>query len=319
MLNESRKPSVTRDITRLENIKSNLKIRSIFLQELRHFFIVNDFLEIETPIMIQSPAPEDHINAPQAGDFFLRTSPELHMKRLVAAGYDKIFQIGSCFREGEIGRLHNAEFSMLEWYEAGKDYSDLLLFLKDLLVSTVKKVLGSTAVNFAGNIVEFDTEWKIYTVREAFKEFAGTTPEKAIEDGMFEILLTEKIEPKLPKDRPVVLKDYPAAMAALSRLKEDDNTLAERWELYLGGIEIANAYSELTDPLEQEKRFEAVNKRREELNLPSYSVDSDFFAALKYGIDDYAGIALGIDRLIMILTDSNNISDVLSFVETKDN
>ena len=125
MLNESKKP---RDITRLENIKSNLTLRSVFLQELRSFFFKKEFLEIDTPVMIQSPAPEDYINAPSAGDFFLRSSPELHMKRLVAAGYDKIFQIGACFREGEMGRLHNPEFTMLEWYEAGKNYDDLLAF-----------------------------------------------------------------------------------------------------------------------------------------------------------------------------------------------
>lgn len=118
MLNESKKPN---DLIRLEKIRSNLEFRSRYLKELRNYFFTSDFIEVETPVMIKSPAPEDYINAPPAGDFFLRTSPELHMKRLIAAGYSKIFQIGSCFRADEIGTLHNVEFSMLEWYEAGKD------------------------------------------------------------------------------------------------------------------------------------------------------------------------------------------------------
>ena len=313
MLNESKKPD---DLIRLEKIKSNLEFRSRYLKELRNYFFANDFIEIETPVMIQSPAPEDYINAPPTGDFFLRTSPELHMKRLVAAGYKKIFQIGPCFREGETGTLHNVEFSMLEWYEIGKDYNKLLISLQKLLLNTIKNATGSTLISFRGRAIGLN-EWKSYTVRDAFSEFAGTSPEKAIENGEFEIILTEKVEPNLPKDRPVILKDYPASMAALSRLKEDDSSLAERWELYLGGIEIANAYSELIDPGEQRKRFDIVHENRKKLNLPKYSDDSDFFAALEYGMDSYTGIALGIDRLIMVLTDAPNIREVISFTEPR--
>ena len=312
MLNESKKPE---DIVRLEKIKSNLEFRSVFLKELRSFFLANDFLEIETPVFIKSPAPEDHINAPPAGDFFLRTSPELHMKRLISAGYDKIFQIGPCFRMGEKGTLHNIEFSMLEWYETEKDYNDLLVFTKKLLVNAVKNTLGTSSIIFRGITIDLEAEWKIYTVRDAFNEFAGTTPEKAIDEEIFEIILTEKIEPNLPKDRPVILKDYPASMAALSRLHKNDNTLAERWELYLGGIEIANAYSELTELMEQQKRLNAAHENRKKFNLPKYSNDSDFFAAMKYGMPPFAGIALGIDRLIMLITNANSIQETISFIE----
>ena len=303
------------DVVRLEKIRSNLEFRSRYLKELRSFFFADKFLEIETPIMIKSPAPEDYINAPQAGDSFLRTSPELHMKRLIAAGFKKIFQIGPCFRAGEIGVLHNVEFSMLEWYETGKDYNDLLTFTKKMLLDTIKNSTGSTTVSFRGNKIEFGAPWKVYTVREAFSDFAEISPEQAVRDGNFEIILTEKIEPNLPKDKPVIVKDYPASMAALSKLKENDNSLAERWELYLGGIEIANAYSELVDPEEQQKRFDEAHENRKFLNLPAYPNDSDYFAALEYGMDSYAGIALGIDRLIMVLTDAHCIKDVVSFTE----
>ena len=313
MLSESKKPD---DLVRLKKIKSNIEFRSRYLNELRSYFVTHNFVEIETPVMVQSPAPEDYINAPQVGDFFLRTSPELHMKRLIASGFKKIFQIGPCFREGEKGKLHNVEFSMLEWYEVGKDYNYLLNFIQKLLIATVKNTIGSTTISFNGTDIDL-TQWKSYTVRDAFREFANTTPEQTIKEGSFEIILTEKIEPNLPKDRPVILKDYPASMAALSKLKEDDKTLAERWELYLGGIEIANAYSELTDPTEQITRFKLVNNNRKDLNLPEYPDDIDYLKALEYGMSPYTGIALGIDRLIMVLTDSANIREVIAFTEHK--
>ena len=312
MLSESKKPS---DVIRLEKIKSNLIFRSKFLRELRSFFLTSNFLELETPIMVKAPAPENYINAPQAGDYFLRTSPELHMKKLMTAGFEKIFQVGQCFRAGEIGVLHNVEFSMLEWYEAGKDYNDTLALTKKMLLGTVKKSTGSTVVNFRGNQIDFEEPWEVYTVREAFRKFAKTSPEQAIKDGNFEIILTEKIEPSLPKDKPVILKDYPVSMAALSKVHRNDKTLAERWELYLGGIEIANAYSELTDPIEQRRRFDEAHEFRRKANLPEYPDDSDFFAALEYGMKPYTGIALGIDRLVMVLTDASCIKDVVTFTE----
>lgn len=153
----------------------------------------------------------------------------------------------------------------------------------------------------------------IITVHDAFNQFTHYTPEKAIKENIFEILLTEKIEPQLPKNIPVILKDYPASMAALSRLKRKNPSLAERWELYLGGIEIANTYSELTDYQEQKIRFKQGHKNRQINKLPEYSEDKNFFEALKYGIPDFSGTALGIDRLIMIFTDSKTIDEVISF------
>ena len=312
MSNGLKKPD---DTVRLEKIKFNLEFRARFLKNLRDYFYSNSFLEIETPLMIKSPAPEDYINAPQAGDFFLRTSPELHMKRLVAAGFEKIFQIGSCFRAGETGKIHNVEFTMLEWYQTCDNYEDILDFTKKMLISTIKKTIGSTSISFRNNIIEFDSPWEILTVHEAFEKFANTTPEKAITENSFEIILTEDIEPWLPKEKPVIIKDYPISMAALSKIKESNSKVAERWELYLGGIEIANAYSELTDPTEQRKRFEKAHKNREKSGLPKYSDDSDFFEALEYGMKPYTGIALGIDRLVMVLTDSPGIKEVISFLE----
>lgn len=302
------------DLVRLESIKPNLVQRSNIIRELRNSFFDRGFIETDTPTLIKAPAPEDYIDAPRSGACFLRSSPELHMKRLVAAGYEKIFQIGPCFRAREIGKLHNVEFTMLEWYETGKTYIDLIYFLKDLLLEIVTKTKGTSKIRFKDSKIDFAKEWKIFTVKEAFLKFAGTTPEEAIAKNEFEILLTEKVEPNLPKETPVILKDYPASMAALSKVNKNNN-VAERWELYLDGIEIANAYSELTDYNEQKKRFEKAHKRRRENKLSAYPDDQDFFRCLEYGIKAFAGCALGVDRLVMVLTNAETIRNVNFFTE----
>ena len=312
MLKESEKP---KDLKRINKIASKLRLRSNFLFNLRKYFIENGFVEIDTPIMIKAPAPEDYINAPQTGNYFLRTSPELHMKRLAASGIDKLFQVGPCFREGEFGCRHNVEFTMLEWYEKECDYIDLMHFLKNMFNVIIPETCSTPKIKYGKDIIDFNKEWEIITVKEAFNKFAFTTPEDAIKNDKFEILLTENIEPKLPKDRPVIIKDYPVAMAALSKVKIDEPSVAERWELYLGGIEIANTYSELTNFEEQKRRFAKAHQNRSKNGLSKYAEDKDFFDALKYGLPEFGGSALGIDRLIMILTDSHDIKDVLSFTE----
>lgn len=304
------------DVRRLGRIKSFLEKRARLLTALRSFFADEGFLEVDTPSRIRSPAPEDHINAPPCGSFFLRSSPELHMKRLVAAGYDKIFQIGPCFREGERGRLHGEEFTMLEWYEAGSDYETLLKTTAGMLRHAAR-LAGPPAVPASGApVVDLDAEWLVMTVDDAFRRFGGVSATEAVRRDEFELILVDKVEPALPKDRPVVLKDYPAAMAALSRLKPGAPGVAERWELYLGGVEIANAYSELIDPIEQRTRFEAVAERRRRSGLPEYPTDHEFLIALENGMPACAGCALGIDRLSMIFCGADSIADVRSFSDS---
>lgn len=303
------------DLLRLQALAPRLASRSRCSRLVRDFFHGRGFVEIETPARILSPAPEDHINSPPCGRHFLRSSPELHMKRLVAAGMGKIFQLGPCFREGERGKLHNEEFAMLEWYEAATDYNGLQAFLRDLLRFVAQGLHGSTRVKFRGQTIDFAADWEELTVADAFVRYAGVTPEAALADDLFEILLTEKVEPALPRDRPALLKDYPAAMSALARLKPGSPSVAERWELYLGGMELANAYSELIDPVEQESRFAAAAARRLERGLPPYPPDEDFLAALRHGIPPFAGCALGFDRLVMALTDAERIDEVIAFTE----
>ena len=312
MSKESKRPE---DQIRLISLKDNLTLRSLLIREIRYFFYKKGFLEVETPIVIKAPAPEDYINAPQTGAHFLRSSPELHMKRMAAASYDKIFQIGQCFREGEIGTKHNVEFTMLEWYEVNQNYMGLMEFLRKMLHEAVVRIKGTPIVKFRGNEIDFGTDWAVYTVAEAFREFAKTDPETAIKNDEFELILVEKIEPNLPKDRPVLLKDYPASMAALSKLNAENSGTAERCELYLGGIEISNAYSELIDYNEQKIRFAKAHANRRERRLPMYPEDEDFFEVLECGMSKFAGCALGIDRLAMVLADAPDIRSVNSFTE----
>jgi len=312
MSKESKRPD---DLKRLAAIKDNLVLRSLLIREIRLHFYNEGFLEVETPIAIKAPAPEDYINAPQAGAHFLRSSPELHMKRMVAASYNKIFQIGPCFREGEIGKIHNVEFTMLEWYENSQNYMGLMEFLKEMLHEIVVKIKGSSFVDFKGQKIDFSSDWEVMTVKEAFSKFANTDPETAVKNNEFELLLIEKVEPNLPKDRPVLLKDYPSSMAALSKINVNNPETAERCELYLGGIEISNAYSELIDYNEQKVRFSMAHANRENRGLPKYPEDEDFFDALKNGMENFAGCALGIDRLAMIIADAPDIRSINSFTE----
>jgi len=260
-------------------------------------------MEVDTPVRIPAPALEDYIDAVDAGGQFLRTSPELHMKRLVAAGYYKIFQIGPCFRKGEFGEKHRTEFTMLEWYEAGANYMGILGFTEAM----VKQ--ASLDQNIRKNY--FQQRWEQMTVADAFQKYASVDINSVIAEGKFEETLCFEVEPHLGKERPLFLIDYPSSMAALSKKKDSNPDLAERWELYIDGLEIANAYSELTDPVEQRKRFKETAALRERQGREVYPMDEEFLAALEQGLPECGGIAVGIDRLCMAFCESDNIEDVV--------
>ncbi|OGV48288.1 MAG: hypothetical protein A2X49_15730 [Lentisphaerae bacterium GWF2_52_8] len=279
---------------------------------LRAYFEAHGFMEVITPSLIGAPAPEEYIEAPPVPPgLFLRSSPELQMKRLLAAGYEKIYQMGPCFRQGERGRLHREEFTMLEWYQAGADYEELLEFTRGMLISAVTALHGSGPCPCGKSTIDFTAPWCVLSVRDAFEQFADTSPKASIETNCFEEVLVSKVEPALPKDRPVVLKDYPARLGAFARLKKDDPSLAERWELYLGGVEIANAYGELTEPAEQRRRFALFNATRQSLGQKPYPEATEFLAALDAGIPPSAGCALGLERLAMILSGSERLDEVM--------
>lgn len=299
--------------TRLAGLKSVLELRAKVLSAARNFFHERDYLETATPILVPAPALELHIDACPAVNGYLRTSPELHMKRLLCAGYKRIFQIGPCFRSGERGNFHNPEFTMLEWYRADADYMDVLAETKDLLRHLAKTCLGKLTLERNGKSLDLGAEWQLFSVPKLFEKFAGWNPAADFDERRFDDDLVNCIEPHLPVDRPVVLLDYPAQVAALARLKTDDCRLAERWELYLAGLEIANAFSELTDAVEQRKRFEECARKRRAMDRAVYELDLEFLDALEKGLPPSAGVALGIDRLVMLFGGVDSLDDVLPF------
>ncbi|MCX6991968.1 MAG: EF-P lysine aminoacylase EpmA [Kiritimatiellaeota bacterium] len=297
----------------LSRFQPVLALRSRILRAIRQFFDARGFLEVETPVRIAAPALELHIDAMPSGDAWLRTSPELHMKRLLAAGCERVYQLGPCFRQGERGERHNPEFTLLEWYRTNADYRDILAETKALIAAVAEAALGRTWIDFSRTHIELMPVWEVLTVTEAFKTFAGWNPVEYFDADRFDLDMVNKVEPNLPTACPVVLMDYPAAVAALARRKPEDPRVAERWELYIGGIEIANAFSELTDPAEQRKRFEACAVERRALGKPVYPLDEYFMAALESGLPPAAGIALGVDRLVMLLAGATSLDGVLPF------
>jgi elongation factor P--(R)-beta-lysine ligase len=241
----------------LRALRRVLDLRAQLTDAIRRFFRERGFLEVDTPVLLPANAPETNIDATPAGTGWLRTSPELAMKRLLAAGVENLFQLGPCFRDGEHGRWHHPEFTLLEWYRANAGYLEILADTKALLAFLATELRGATDFTWQGKPLSFAQElWEKHTVSQAFIQHAGWDPATTFDPDRFDLDLVTRVEPALPADRPVVLIDYPAPLAALARKKPADPYRAERWELYLGGVEIANAYSELTDPAEQRARFE---------------------------------------------------------------
>jgi elongation factor P--(R)-beta-lysine ligase len=289
-----------------------LKLRAAMIRAIRRFFVDRDFLEVETPLRTPAPAPEPHIDAVASGDWFLQTSPELCMKRLLAAGYPKIFQICRCFRAGERGSRHLPEFAMLEWYRAQTDYRMLMDDCESLISFVAAEVGLGGALSWQGRRIDLTPPWERITVREAFSRYASLSMEEALRRNCFDEIMAFSIEPRLSGERPVFLYEYPAALGALARLKPDDPGVAERFELYIASLELANAFSELTDAAEQRRRFEDATIDRARNNRRVYPMPERFLAALSR-MPPAAGIALGVDRLAMIFADRPEIDAVVAF------
>ncbi|MBO4633546.1 MAG: EF-P lysine aminoacylase GenX [Lentisphaeria bacterium] len=303
--------SVSGSFERLYSVAGNLPARAKIASLLRAAFDAAHFIEVETPVGILAPAAEEYIEAPRIEDgFFLRTSPELQMKRLLAAGMERIYQLGPCFRRGENGRRHRQEFTMLEFYQTGADYLELLDFTQSFLLKICRGLRGESSFRYQGETISLE-KLEIIPVREAFQRFAGRNADRcAEEEGVFEMVLVDQVEPNLPKDRPCVLIDYPVRFGAFARPKESDPTLVERWEIYLGGLELANTYGELIDPQIQRERFRRFAETRKQQNLAEYPEPEAFLEAIDRGFPSCAGSALGFDRLVMLLTDHSDIADI---------
>jgi lysyl-tRNA synthetase class 2 len=321
-----------------------LKRRGEIVAAIRAWFAGEGFVEVETPALVPSPGIEPYLNAFATeiegarggrGTLYLHTSPEYAMKKLLVAGETRIFQLARCFRNAERGATHHPEFTLLEWYRAGADYRDIMRDCEGLL----RAASGREGVfRWKGVASDPRLAWERLSVAEAFRRHAGidllaTAPDPqrpdaaglvsearrigvaardtdGWDDAFFRVFL-ERIEPKLGHPQPTILYDYPVSMAALSRVKASDPRLAERFELYVAGLELANAFGELTDAKEQHRRFLEDQAKRRAMTGNAYPIDEDFLKALEHGMPAAAGIALGVDRLAMLLTGAEDIEQVL--------
>ena len=288
-----------------------LRERAKIVQAIRRFFDEREFVEVETAVRIPAPAPEEHIDCPPVvGGGYLRASPELQMKKLLAAGMDKIYQIGPCFREGERGSRHNPEFTMIEWYRRGANYLDIKRDLESLLEGLV--VADRRSGRAEGENI-------LLRVRDAYLRYAGWDPwEGDWDQDRFDFDMATKIELAIKElGGGVFLMDYPPQAASLAKLtttrpttnNQRPTTYAERWEFYWDGMELANCFTELCDRDEQKLRFEKAKEARKLLKEADYPIDSEFIDCLPK-IENAAGVALGVDRLVMVLTKMKEISAV---------
>lgn len=287
--------------------------RARMIHALREFFIGRDYLEVETPNLIPELIPEHHIDAVTCGDWFLHTSPEIYMKRLLAAGYPRIFQICKCFRKGERGSNHLPEFTMLEWYRKDIDYKLLMKECQELIISVADALGNGELIHYQGNPIRLKGPWECISVQEAFDLHAPMQMDEAIRKDCFDEAMVCYIEPRLGMGRPTFIYDYPVSAAVLAKAKTDNTAVAERFELYMGGKEIANACSEVTGRDEHYKRFEKVIEYRHLSGKPDYPIPERFLQEID-AMPEAAGIALGVDRLAMIFCDSSKIDDVVTFI-----
>ena len=298
-----------------------LELRAHLYEKIRLFFKTRHVLEVETPILSQAAVPTPMIeplhtlyNGTQR--LFLHTSPELPMKRLLAKGYGSMYQITKVFRDGEQGRWHHPEFTLLEWYRVGFKQQDLIDEVSELL-QTLLDCQPVEIVSYPELFMQYTqlhplscdlTELQNYLI-----QFHVVNPQQYDRDTCLQLIMSHRIEPKLGHEKPTVVTDFPSSQAALARKREDRPELAERFECYVRGVELANGFYELADAEEQRSRFEQEQAERKRLNMAIYPLDENFLAALEAGFPLCSGIALGIDRLLMLLANANHINEVLSF------
>ncbi len=325
------------DLIANEESRRVFMIRSQVIRKIREFLVERGFMEVETPMMQPIPGGAaarpfvTHHNALDI-DLYLRIAPELYLKRLVVGGFDRVFELGKCFRNEGISTEHNPEFTMVEFYMAYADYMDLMDLTEELLSTLAREVLGTTQVNYSDYTLDLEPPYRRITFFHALKEI-GQVPPEVLEDearareyareleieeenlATFGKVLGEiferRVEPMLVQ--PTFVYDYPRDISPLAKSKEDDPSLVERFEFFMACKEVANAYTELNDPLDQKERFLEQLRERARGDDEAHRMDEDYIRALEYGLPPTAGEGIGIDRLVMILTDSPSIRDVILF------
>jgi lysyl-tRNA synthetase class 2 len=337
----------TRYRQRYVDLIANPEIHAIFVTRsriisgIRAFLIEKGFLEVETPMMHPIPGGATarpfvtHHNA-LSTDLYLRVAPELYLKRLIVGGLHRVFEINRNFRNEGISTIHNPEFTMLEFYVAYADYRDLIALTEELIVRLAQDILGNATIEYQGQQINLASPWRRWSYLQAILEVNRLDPvvtrdRSAALDaarklkveidqnaGLVDILTTifdETVEPNLIQ--PTFVLDYPTEISPLARRKDSDPTLTDRFELYIAGRELANAFSELNDPLDQRERFEAQVAQREAGDEEAHHLDEDFLRALEYGMPPTAGEGIGIDRLVMLFTNQPSILDVILFPQLR--
>jgi lysyl-tRNA synthetase class 2 len=297
---------------------SSLEQRAFVMRAIRSFFAAREFTEVETPALVPSPGLELHLTALEVSGAgaprFLHTSPEYHMKRLLAAGMSRIYQLCKVYRGDEQGALHEPEFTLLEWYRTHASFEHMMRDTEQLVAHAAQELLGTTRIRGRSGEIDLSPPWERLTVREAFERHASVRVEDLLPDEeKFYLTLIERVEPALGRGKPTFLTHYPASMASLARLSAADPSVAERFEAYVDGVELCNGFSELTDASEQRQRLENDRDARLQLGKPPYPMDERFLAALEHGLPPSGGNALGVDRLVMLLLGATNIAEVVAF------
>jgi len=320
-----------------DDVKETFKKRSVIIQEVRKFFIDKDFFEVETPMMhpiVGGATAKPFITHHNALDMplYLRIAPELYLKRLVVGGFERIFEINRNFRNEGLSTRHNPEFTMIEWYNAYNDYHGLMDMIEEMCQKIAEKLYGKKEITFAGNVIDLNGPWPRLTMQEAIIKGSSIT-EDMLKDRESAESAATKIGVKVQKEwgkgkiimeifeeliehtliNPTFIIDYPKEVSPLAKSKKDDPETTERFELFMGGFELANGFNELNDPIDQYERFAKQVAAKEAGDEEACMMDTDYIRALEYGLPPTAGAGLGIDRLVMLFTDSQSIRDVLLF------
>ncbi len=337
------KDTETRYRQRYADLMSNPEVREIFrkrtkiVNALRRFFDQHDFLEVETPILqplyggaAARPFITHHNQLDQ--DLYLRISFELYLKRLLVGMYERVYEIGRDFRNEGVSFKHNPEFTQLEFYAAYWDYRKVMEFTEQMVAYVAQEVNGSTVIEFDGKTIELGGTWQRLTMREAIKKWAeidymdyptvdelrrairamgGHAPDDASWGKLIDGLMGDYVEPQLIQ--PTILYDYPRDISPLAKRKADDDRHVERFEFFIAGMEMGNAFSELNDPLDQEERFVEMNRTEDVESGDAHPLDEDYLRAMRYGMPPNGGFGMGIDRLTMLLTDQQTIREVILY------
>lgn len=330
------------DLISNEEVRKNFRIRSQVISAMRRFLDDRDFLEVETPILhgaaggaLAAPFVTHH-NALDR-DLFLRIALELHLKRLIVGGLDKVYEIGHIFRNEGIDTEHNPEFTLMESYEAYADYHDVMAMVEQMIYQIAQDILGTAEIKYGDEVINLTPPWKRIMLRDAIKEYSGIDfvqhphvdllrakmREKGLDVDLnknwaklVDELLKTKVRPKLIQ--PTFIYDYPVSLSPLAKNKSGEERVVERFQPYAGGLELGNAYSELNDPILQAERFEQQMKERMGDDVEKWTIDDDFILALEHGMPPTGGLGIGIDRLVMLLTNNQSIREVILFPQLRE-